>query len=107
MIQEMGYFFTFSECPLPWDESKVGTVNCTTTTCMKFDGWASDGKRIMMRDCGFFTADECRDEETINGVETKGNLCHCTGAHCNTAAKPKSGAILALVLLVAAAFVSA
>jgi hypothetical protein len=28
-------------------------------SCFKFDGYASDGKRIMMRDCGYFNTDDC------------------------------------------------
>ena len=28
-------------------------------SCVKFDGYAKDGKRIVVRNCGYFTANEC------------------------------------------------
>ena len=29
--------------------------------CVKLDGYAKDGKRIVVRNCGYFTGDECLD----------------------------------------------
>ncbi len=60
------------ECPLPWNEEGTDKLNCSSGSCMKFDGWASDGKRVMMRDCGFFSADEIDYSAVLLGGSTDG-----------------------------------
>ncbi len=36
-------------------------------SCFKYDGYALDNKRIVVRDCGFFHADECVSNYPYDG----------------------------------------
>ena len=45
---------------------------------MKFDGEAPDGARVVMRSCGYFSANECAQELNFEGTTgVEGMLCHC------------------------------
>ena len=70
-------------CELPFDKDNGKIIKCEKA-CLKFDGYAKDGKRIVVRNCGFLTGDECLDgiskyEDTI------GTTCHCQQDKCNSA----------------------
>ncbi len=70
-------------------------------SCLKFDGFAPDGERVWMRDCGFFSVNECDDNYVLNkalgvGVAT-GRLCHCTKGMCNAAGSNAAAAAVVFV----------
>ena len=41
-------------CELPFDTDDGKIIKCDKS-CVKFDGYARDGKRIVVRNCGYFT----------------------------------------------------
>ena len=41
-------------CELPFDTDDGKIIKCDKS-CVKFDGYAKDGKRIVVRNCGYFT----------------------------------------------------
>ena len=41
-------------CELPYDTDDGKIIKCDKS-CVKFDGYARDGKRIVVRNCGYFT----------------------------------------------------
>ena len=52
-------------------------------SCMTFDGYTEDDHRIIVRDCGYFVSNECKDNQWYEGV-AKGRICHCKGKDmCN------------------------
>ena len=59
-------------------------IKCEVS-CFKFDGYANDGKRILMRDCGYFDTDECVSGQNFEDGTAVGTICHCKGHTCNGA----------------------
>ena len=47
-------------CELPFGKDNGKIIKCEKA-CVKFDGYAKDGERIVVRNCGYFTGDECLD----------------------------------------------
>lgn len=74
-------------CPFPWDEEGVETTECDRPkSCYKFDGHDIDGKRVILRDCGYFEAGECADQKDFENMEgVDGQICHCLEGSCNGA----------------------
>merc|ERR1712008_186818 len=70
-------------CELPYDLATAEFINCPKS-CMKFDGFA-DGKKVIVRDCGIYEADECTQGDRYENTEAEGDLCHCMGEKCNRA----------------------
>merc|ERR1719270_112260 len=71
-------------CELPFDKDDGKIIKCDKS-CVKFDGFAKDGKRIVVRNCGYFTADECIDGIYYEDEDTIGTTCHCLQDKCNSA----------------------
>ncbi len=93
------------ECPLPWTEEGTDKLNCSGS-CMKFDGWTEkENHRVMMRDCGYFKAEECSEDETLFDGVTKGRLCHCMTDNCNGVDEIRSSFTVVLVSAVVVLFV--
>lgn len=76
------------KCQPNFDPSTTRTIHCDKS-CMKFDGYNDIGKRVIVRDCGYFSAEnECRTDDSYEGV-AKGTVCHCKdGDLCNAAPRP-------------------
>ena len=70
-------------CELPFDTDDGKIIKCDKS-CVKFDGYAKDGKRIVVRNCGYFTADECIDGIYYEDEDTIGTTCHCLQDKCNS-----------------------
>ena len=47
-------------CELPFGKDNEKITKCEKA-CVKFDGYAKDGERIVVRNCGYPTDDECVD----------------------------------------------
>lgn len=92
------YCGIIDNCQLPYDKEEGKVIECDKS-CMKFDGLAKDGKRIIVRDCGFFLTDECIDGHAFENEDTLGMLCHCTQPNCNLGAKMSASFILISTLL--------
>jgi len=71
-------------CQLPFDTEEGKLIECDKS-CLKFDGLAKDGKRIVIRNCGYFTTNECIEEASYEDKDTIGTICHCLDDQCNTA----------------------
>jgi hypothetical protein len=71
-------------CELPFDKDNGKIIKCEKA-CIKFDGYAKDGKRIVVRNCGYFTGDECLDGIYYEDEDTIGTTCHCHQDKCNSA----------------------
>ena len=71
-------------CELPYDKDDGERIQCDKS-CLKFDGQAKDGKRIVVRNCGYFTADECIHGASYEDTDTIGTICHCLEPDCNSA----------------------
>lgn len=70
-------------CQLPFDQEAAETITCDQS-CMKFDGFADDGKRIIVRSCGHEDLNTwCNASYDWNG--SKGTYCLCNSANCNPA----------------------
>ena len=41
-------------CEMPYDTDEAKYISCEKS-CLKFDGNAKDGKRVVIRTCGYFT----------------------------------------------------
>ena len=94
------------ECPLPWAEEGTLRLNCTSGSCMKFDGWTEkDNKRVVMRDCGYFKAEECSEEEFLMDGVTPGRLCHCMADDCNGVNDVKASFTFVLMAAIAVLFI--
>ena len=77
------------ECPHPWVKDNITTVECGKS-CMKFDGYTKDDKRLILMDCGYFETDGCIREANFQDSAT-GSICHCMdGDECNAAGEVKS-----------------
>ena len=100
-------------CPLPYTEKNIKStvddddnqeirMNRKTCpkSCIKFDGFADDGKRVLVRDCSADNLDtnECKTDQEFFGA--KGTLCYCNAENCNGAdpgVRPGKTLLLALV----------
>ena len=80
-------------CPLPYidknrpeSEDSVKLKKMCPKACLKFDGFAPDGKRVIIRDCAAEGKDtnECEDLQEYSGAS--GQMCVCNAANCNRAA---------------------
>lgn len=75
-------------------------IKCEVS-CFKFDGYASDGKRILMRDCGYFDTDECVSGQNFEDGTAVGTICHCKGNVCNGATKTAGSIFLGTTAAIA------
>ena len=80
-------------CPLPYiDKNRPESADSVKLkkmcpkACLKFDGYAPDGKRVIIRDCAAEGKDtnECEDLQEYSGAS--GQMCVCNAANCNEAA---------------------
>ena len=71
-------------CSLPYDDTFSEKISCAKS-CMKFDGKAEDGKRVLVRSCGVEDTNICNKTTTWHG--SKGEKCICNAANCNGATK--------------------
>ena len=71
-------------CSLPYDDTLAEKISCAKS-CMKFDGQAEDGKRVLVRSCGVEDTNICNKTTTWHG--SKGEKCICNAANCNGATK--------------------
>ena len=72
------------KCQHPF-EGNATEVLCEKS-CFKFDGYATDGKRVLMRDCGYFETTGCLEEANFEHDSAIGTICHCKdGDNCNPA----------------------
>lgn len=85
-------------CAMPYDESEGKFINCDKS-CMKFDGLATDGKRVVVRNCGYFTANECVEEAIFEDETTIGTICHCLEDTCNSGRKITINALSVYIAL--------
>ena len=69
-------------CSLPYNEEFAEKLTCKTA-CMKFDGNAEDGKRVLVRTCGLEDTNACNKTTEWHGA--KGETCICNAANCNKA----------------------
>ena len=86
-------------CPFAFDSEKesVRTIECEKS-CLKFDGYTERGKRVIIRDCGYYLATECGPGEYEDSAD--GTVCHCLdGDKCN--GSPKAALAFPVILLVA------
>ena len=74
-------------------------IKCEVS-CFKFDGYASDGKRILMRDCGYFDTDECVSGQNFEDGTAVGTICHCKENRCNGAANAMSSVFLVATAMI-------
>merc|ERR1711936_253427 len=88
-------------CEVPYYEDEAEFITCPVS-CMTFQGFSKSGQKIIVRDCGFFEADECTANKIYENTDAKGTLCHCLSDECNSAEKMSSLStliILAICLL--------
>ena len=69
-------------CTLPYVDTSSEKITCAQS-CMKFDGEAPDGKRVLVRSCGFEDTNICNKTTEWNG--SRGEKCICNAENCNTA----------------------
>ena len=96
-------------CPIDFSKHKdtTRTIKCFKS-CLKFDGYSSTGKRVIVRDCGFYTTTECGNGPYDTRKSAEGSICHCMDDLCNGGLKfTLSAALIAptLTLMAAAAAV--
>ena len=66
--------------------------------CMKFDGIAEDGKRVLVRDCAPNDMDKNECEEEKEWFGATGSICYCNAENCNPAApRLRQDSLLALL----------
>ena len=68
-------------CDYQFQKDLMRNITCEKS-CMTFNGYTEDGHRILVRDCGYFVSDECKDNQEYEGVAT-GRVCHCKESKCN------------------------
>ena len=69
-------------CDFQFNKEGMRNISCEKS-CMIFNGYTDDGTRIIVRDCGYFVSNECKDNQDYEGVAT-GRICHCKDANfCN------------------------
>ncbi len=101
-------------CPLPYNDvnrpvaagAKVAKKLCAKA-CLKFDGHAPDGKRVVIRDCGGPNADTNKCTEDFEFFGAKGNMCYCNAGNCNGAERRAANVGVILAGAMAAAVVVA
>ena len=72
-------------CRIPYDtEADVAMKIPCDKSCVKFDGTARDGKRVVIRNCGYFQANECVEGAFFEDTDTVGTICHCLEDGCNS-----------------------
>lgn len=71
-------------CTLPYDDTFSEKISCEKS-CMKFDGQAEDGKRVLVRSCGVEDTNICNKTTTWHG--SKGEKCICNAENCNGSTK--------------------
>ena len=73
-------------CEMPYnvEDENVKKISCEKS-CLKFDGNAKDGKRVVVRTCGYFMANECVEGAHYEDPDTIGTICHCLDDNCNSA----------------------
>ena len=54
---------------------------------------------MIVRDCGFFEADECTADKVYENTDATGTLCHCLSDKCNSAEKMSSVSFLIILTL--------
>lgn len=86
-------------CELPYDTEDATMIECEKS-CMKFDGQAVDGKRIVVRNCGYFLANECIEGAFFENEDTIGTICHCIDSQCNSAINLCSSSLMFILILV-------
>lgn len=62
-------------CDYQFHKEDMRNITCEKS-CMTFNGYTDDGHRILVRDCGYFVSNECKDNQEYEGV-AKGRICHC------------------------------
>ena len=85
-------------CRIPYDvtpESGAKNISCDKS-CVKFDGTARDGKRVIVRNCGYFKANECVEGAYFEDPDTIGTICHCLEDKCNHSDYMKLNSLLFL-----------
>jgi len=90
-------------CDFHFHKDDVRNITCEKS-CMTFNGYTDDGKRIIVRDCGYFVSNECKDNQDYEGVAV-GRICHCKDSDfCNHGPHPNTLAIqlfgVPLILLI-------
>lgn len=96
-------------CPLPYDIKDILNEDGTTSSnkkyckkaCMKFDGVAEDGKRVLVRDCAPDDMDKNECEEEKEWFGATGSICYCNAENCNPATRVKTDRTVMAVALVA------
>ena len=68
-------------CTLPYVDTSSEKITCDKS-CMKFDGEAPDGKRVLVRSCGFEDTNICNKTTEWNG--SRGEKCICNAENCNS-----------------------
>lgn len=83
-------------CENPFENASL--VTCQKS-CMKFDGFAPDGMRVIMRDCGYFEAQGCVHDQPFERNSAVGTVCHCNDDDkCNSGISTEPTHILFLVM---------
>ena len=104
-------------CQVPYYEDEAEFITCPVS-CMTFQGsdehpdnviqwgltniffrFSKSGQKIIVRDCGFFEADECTANKMYENTDAKGTLCHCLTDKCNSAFSLRSFSFLTFTLL--------
>ena len=82
--KECYYCGLVDNCEMPYDTEEGKKISCEKS-CLKFDGNAKDGKRVVVRTCGYFMANECVEGAHYEDPDTIGTICHCLDDNCNSA----------------------
>ena len=103
-------------CQVPYYEDEAEFITCPVS-CMTFQGsdehcnivmwgltnilfrFSKAGQKIIVRDCGFFEADECTPNKMYENTDAKGTLCHCLTDKCNSSLSLRSFSFLTFSLL--------
>ena len=59
--------------------------------------FSKSGQKVIVRDCGFFEADECTANKEYENTGATGTLCHCLTDDCNSAEKMRGLSSLLLL----------
>ena len=62
-------------CDYQFHKEDMRNITCDKS-CMTFNGYTEGGHRILVRDCGYFVSNECKDNQEYEGVAV-GRICHC------------------------------
>merc|ERR1712156_615111 len=83
-------------CKIPYYEDEAEFITCPVS-CMTFQGFSKSGQKVIVRDCGFFEADECTANKEYENTGATGTLCHCLTDDCNSAEKMRGLSSLLLL----------